>query len=536
VAAESTLVMPTNTFTLNVSGFARHLIDLKLIAAAEAQRLIANSQAKKTTFVASLIAENLLDEKFFAKTIADYFGFDFADLSLNDQKVARPNHLTADLQRKHNALLIGATATRLTIAIADPTNLPSINALKFHCNVPIQFVIAEHAKLVKLIATDAIEKSIVERKQQTKTSQDDSSTTHDLDLVLNEAINKGASDIHIEPSEFTLRLRYRIDGILYEIRTLDLSIAAKINARLKIFANLDIAEKRLPQDGRFTFKTLNNKSKDCRVSTCPTMFGEKVVVRVLNPTNTIFNLDQLGFEPQQKNEVLQQLQKPQGMFLVTGPTGSGKTLTLYAMLDILNSTTKNISTIEDPIEINLPGINQTEVNSKIGLSFSTALRAFLRQDPDIIMVGEIRDRETADIAIKAAQTGHFVLATLHTNSTVEAITRLRNMGIETFNLAASLNIIIAQRLARKLCSFCKNNLQGCEHSCENCKSGYSGRVGVFEVLSITEEIKAMIIQHDHTQNIENLAKKNGLVSLRKSGLIKVKQGITSIEEINRVIN
>lgn len=373
-----------------------------------------------------------------------------------------------------------------------------------------------------------------------------------VEQLLHNAISQHASDVHLEPFANFLRLRLRIDGILHEINRLNIDFAASISVRLKILAKLDIAEKRLPQDGRFTFKTTQNELYDCRISICPTMFGEKIVIRILNQTTTALDVANLGLLDNQKKLLLEKITKPQGLILVTGPTGSGKTLTLYSILQLLNSLDKNISTVEDPIEINLSGINQIEVNHKIGLTFAATLRALLRQDPDIIMLGEIRDFETAEIAIKAAQTGHLVLATLHTNTAIETINRLQNMGIHPLNLATSLNMIIAQRLVRKLCENCKITTtipkEVCTEfaihkifpyytaaSCHQCHRGYLGRTGVFEIFVITNKISDLILQRKNTLELEKIAKIEGMLSLRESALHKVTQGITSLAEINRVI-
>lgn len=386
----------------------------------------------------------------------------------------------------------------------------------------------------------------------TSADEEDVSIVNLIDKILNDAISQHASDIHCEPYEELYRIRFRIDGLLYQVTTTQISLGQRLSARLKIMANLDIAEKRLPQDGRFTIKLTNNQKQDCRLSTCPTMFGEKLVVRILNSINIPLDIKFLGLDEKEQQLFLKYIQMPQGLILVTGPTGSGKTITLYTALNILNQSTKNISTVEDPIEINLHGINQVEVNHKTGLSFSKALRALLRQDPNIIMIGEIRDLETAEIAIKAAHTGHLVLATLHTNSAASSLTRLLNMGIPAFNLATAVSLIIAQRLARKLCIYCRqeqilptrvlmeNNLepnttpytpQGCEH----CIQGYHGRTAIFEMLPIATSISALIMQHCNIMEIEKQMSMLNIPTLRTIALRKIQAGITSLEEINRII-
>jgi type IV pilus assembly protein PilB len=502
-------VMPTD--------FAEHLVNLQLLSAAQAQTISAQAAQANSTFVAKLIGSNLLAERTLAITIANYFGFAFVDigaLALDSQIMEL---LPINLQQQYTAVVIQHQHEQLTIAIADPTNLAGLNTLKFHFGASLQLVIAEYTKLRQLITNSQITKPIL---------HNDEETIKNLDLILNEAMHKRASDIHFEPIATKLRIRYRIDSMLYEMRLLDLDLAVRICTRLKILANLNIAEKRLPQDGRLSFITLNQETRDCRISTCPTLFGEKIVVRILNTVNVIADLHHLGMEKIQQQIVEQYLQKPQGMILLTGPTGSGKTLTLYSMLTYINDDTKNIVTIEDPIEIQLEKTNQTEVNTKIGLSFATTLRSMLRQDPDVIMIGEIRDAETADIAIKAAQTGHLVLATLHTNSAHEAITRLQNMGIEAFNLRSSIKIIIAQCLVRKLCPHCKIKVGNyfAAAACPKCKLGYHGRTGIFEVLAFTED-----------QKITKPLPKKNFINLYDAGMLKVKRGITSLQEINRVI-
>ena len=373
-----------------------------------------------------------------------------------------------------------------------------------------------------------------------------------LNEILNQAIDKKSSDIHFEPYSEHLRIRFRIDGLLHEITKINLQMGQRFSSRLKIMANLDIAEKRRPQDGRFTLKLENNQNYNCRLSTCPTIFGEKLVVRILNPIDTAPNINQLGLNEKERDIFYQHIKSPQGMILVTGPTGSGKTTTLYSAINTLNETTKNISTTEDPVEIHLDGINQVEVNYKIGLDFASILRTFLRQDPDIMMIGEIRDLETAEIAIKAAHTGHLVLATLHTNSATATITRLLNMRIPTFNLATALKLIISQRLVRKLCPHCKkpqtlpgkalveNNLEEnsktfTAHGCKNCHQGFIGRTAIFEMLPITRNISNMIMNGCGTVSIEKKLEQQKYISIREAALNKVRMGITSLEEINRVV-
>ena len=356
--------------------------------------------------------------------------------------------------------------------------------------------------------------------------------------LLDNAVSKGASDIHFEPYQHSYRVRLRVDGILHPVTlsTTEMTnqLSAQISTRLKVMAKLDITERRLPQDGRFIFTHSASQNRDCRINTCPTLFGEKIVIRLLDTNKTSLNLDQLGMDSLQKQHFLNSIQKPQGMLLITGPTGSGKTVSLYTALNVLNSPSKNISTVEEPIEIHLDGINQIDINSKIGLDYATALRALLRQDPDVIMIGEIRDPETAKIAIQAAQTGHLVLASLHTNSAIESLSRLSNLGVTAFNIASAVTLIIAQRLARKLCPHCKTP----DHiavGCTQCTQGYHGRIGIFEVMPLSLTLRNMLIEGSHLGDIQQQAHQEGFRSLHESALDKVNQGLTSMAEVNRVI-
>jgi type IV pilus assembly protein PilB len=379
-----------------------------------------------------------------------------------------------------------------------------------------------------------------------------------VNKMLLDAIRTGASDIHFEPYEKVYRVRFRTDGILYEIARPPAALGARLSARLKVMSELDISERRVPQDGRIKLKLSRTKAIDFRVNTLPTLWGEKIVLRILDPSSAKMGIDQLGFEPEERERLMEALARPQGMILVTGPTGSGKTVTLYTGLNILNTTERNIATAEDPVEINLEGVNQVNVNTRVGLTFASALRAFLRQDPDVVMVGEIRDLETAEIAVKAAQTGHLVLSTLHTNSAAETLTRLRNMGVPAFNIATSVNLIIAQRLARRLCGSCKRALEvpretlmaegftdedlatgfelfhPSERGCDKCKDGYKGRVGIYEVVKVTRELARIIMEEGNSIKISEQARVHGFNDLRRAGLVKVMQGVTSLTEVNRV--
>lgn len=494
-----------------------------------------------------LVQQNLINPGVLADIIATQFNLTRVDL---DDYQLDPNLIELfdyTLLRKHLILPLQKQAQIFQIAIVDPNFLPPLENLRYK----IQWLIADYQQLqIKLDALITQQKYL---SLQQSSQQEDKKIIGFVQHVLSDAIQQRASDVHFEPYATQLRIRLRIDGLLHEIAQVSLESSPRIISRLKVLAKLDIAERRLPQDGRFTIQH-EMQQRECRISTCPTLFGEKVVVRLLDSDQVNLQVEELGLEPVQQQLLLDCLKRPQGMLIVTGPTGSGKTVTLYTALNLLNQTTHNISTVEDPVEIRLPGINQVHVNPKIGLTFANTLRAFLRQDPDIIMIGEIRDLETAEIAIRAAQTGHFVLSTLHTNSAAETITRLMNMGIATFNLATSLNLIIAQRLVRCLCDHCKQQQQlpgkilqqeGLDPSeniklftaigCKYCHQGYRGRAGVFEILPIDANITNLILQQRSAIEIIAAAKKLGWLTLRESALNKVAQGITSLTEVNRVL-
>jgi type IV pilus assembly protein PilB len=479
------------------NGFAKYLVSNNILGEFIVHEAEKKANQLNLSLVGYLIANQLLSYKKIAEHTAKYFGLPQVTLenyNINDAACL----IDKALIEKYNILPLMKKGNQLHIAVTDPTQTQMLNELKFYTNCNIRPLIADYDKLNNLI------NNILYAHRYDDFHSEDAHIIKLVDQILHEAIEKKASDVHFEPYENNYRIRFRIDGILYEITNPDFTLANRLTARLKIMSNLNIAERRLPQDGRFTIA-----ARDCRINICPTLFGEKIVVRILNTTNTILKINELGLLEQQEKLFFEAIKRPQGMILVTGPTGSGKTVSLYAALNELNTISKNISTVEDPIEINLPGINQVNVDPKIGLNFTTTLRAFLRQDPDIIMVGEIRDLETAEIAVKAAQTGHLVLSTLHTNSASETITRLLNMGIAQYNLNSSLSLIIAQRLARKLCPYCKT---GCEH----CRNGYLGRIGIFEVMQPTQA-------------------KTDILTLRDAALQKVRDGLTSLEEINRVI-
>mgnify|MGYP002039040532 CR=1 FL=1 len=483
--------------------------------------------------------------------------------------------MTEKLARQHRVLPLFKRGNKLFIATSDPSNHQAVTDVQFSTGFSTEALLVEDDKL-----GDAIEKffdnasaglaelgdvdldnvdieSVDDDKQDSGSGgdADDAPVVRFVNKVLLDAIKGGSSDLHFEPYERAYRVRFRTDGILHEVARPPIQLAPRISARLKVMASLDISERRKPQDGRIKMKISKTKAIDFRVNTLPTLWGEKIVMRILDPTSAQMGIDALGYEDDQKQLYMNALKQPQGMILVTGPTGSGKTVSLYTGLNILNTVDVNISTAEDPVEINLEGINQVNVNPKQGMDFSQALRAFLRQDPDIIMVGEIRDLETAEIAIKAAQTGHMVMSTLHTNSAAETLTRLRNMGVPAFNIATSVNLIIAQRLARKLCSTCKKPVdvphevllkEGFPEDkigsfkiygpvgCENCKGGYKGRVGIYEVVKNTPALQRIIMEEGNSIEIAEQARRDGFNDLRMSGLQKAMQGVTSLEEINRV--
>jgi len=485
------------------------------------------------------------------------------------------------LMAKHRCLPLYRRGKRLFLAVADPTNLHAIDEIKFQTGLGIEAIVVEDDKLQKLIDKSAEQaESAMPQLTDDETGFDlenldvsggddemegagvsrddieDAPIVRFVNKLLLDAIRRGASDIHFEPYEKMYRIRLRMDGILKEVAQPPVQLAMKLSARLKVMSRLDIAERRVPQDGRIKMKLSKTRAIDFRVSTCPTLFGEKIVCRILDPSQAMLGIDSLGYEPFQREIYLKYLAKPQGMILVTGPTGSGKTVSLYTGLNILNKEDTNISTAEDPAEINLPGVNQVNVNNKVGLTFAAALRAFLRQDPDVVMVGEIRDLETAEIAIKAAQTGHLVMSTLHTNDAPQTLTRLIDMGVKPYAIATSVSLIIAQRLARRLCSQCKAIVdvpaeallkEGFQEAdvragikiygpkgCSNCTDGYKGRVGIYQVMPVSETMGRLIMEGGNAIDIGDQAAKEGVWDLRRSGLDKVRQGLTSIEEVNSV--
>ena len=567
--------MATSNLQINLSGLARRLVNDRLLTESAALEAHESALKKRMPLVSYLVEKKLIGSEEIANVACHEFGVPLFDLSVIDLDAA-PIHLVDEkLIQQHHALPLFKRGNRLFVAVSDPTNLQAMDEIKFHTGVTTEAILVEENKLNEVIekAMDSVDTSMtdlldedLENLDITSGDEEDKGPDNDSDIddtpvvrfvnkILLDAINKNASDIHIEPYEKTFRVRVRLDGVLHEIANPPVGLANRIAARLKVMSRMDIAERRVPQDGRIKMNLSKNRSIDFRVNTCPTLYGEKVVLRILDPSSAKLGIDMLGYEAAQKELYLEALKKPYGMILVTGPTGSGKTVSLYTGLGILNTIDRNISTCEDPVEINMTGINQCNMNVKTGLTFAAALRAFLRQDPDIIMVGEIRDLETAEIAIKAAQTGHLVLSTLHTNDAPQTLTRLANMGVPAYNIAATVNLIIAQRLARRLCSKCKKQEdipkpalleEGFTEEdlddlkvfapvgCDQCTDGYKGRVGIYQVMPISEEMGRLIMEGGSSIALADQAKMEGIPDLRQSGLEKVKQGTTSLEEINRV--
>lgn len=561
-----------------LSGLARRLVKDKLISEEVAQQAYQDASAAKSPFVSYLVANNLCPSSAIARAASDEFGTPLFNLSAFNMELAPKDLVDLKLVSQHHTLPLYRRGNRLYIAVSDPTNLRALDEIKFHTGINTDAILVEEGLLA-----DAITKFVEANDEPLGGFTDMDDGLDDLDIetvdedgdkdndqggdidetpivrfvnkVLIDAIKMGASDIHFEPYEKSYRVRFRTDGILQEITRPPLNIAGRLAARLKVMSQMDISERRVPQDGRIKMKLSKNRAIDFRVNTLPTLFGEKIVLRILDPSSAQMGIDMLGYETVQKDMFMHALQQPQGMILVTGPTGSGKTVSLYTGLNILNEPTVNISTAEDPVEINLEGINQCHVNPKVGLTFANALRSFLRQDPDIIMVGEIRDLETAEISIKAAQTGHMVMSTLHTNSAAETITRLMNMGVPSFNIATSVSLIIAQRLARRLCTQCaepadipnevlieegfteemlKDATLMKPVGCSKCSNGCKGRVGIYEVVRITPGISRIIMEGGNSIEIDDAARAEGFNNLRKSALVKAAKGLISLEEVNRV--
>jgi len=567
--------MATTTPNFQLNGLARRLVADGLLAEEAAREAQSASLKKRTPLVSYLVENQMAAASGIAEAACQEFGVPLFDLKAMELEPNTVKLVEEKLIRHHRALPLFKRGNRLFVAVSDPTNLQALDEIKFHTGVSTESVLVEEDKLSQAIerSLEGLEGSMeglldedLENLDVSAADDDDAGDVSESDIddtpvvrfvnkILVDAINKGASDIHIEPYEKTFRVRFRQDGVLHEMASPPLALANRIAARLKVMSRMDIAERRVPQDGRIKMHLSKNRAIDFRVNTLPTLFGEKIVLRILDPSSAKLGIDALGYEEQQKQLYLEAINKPYGMVLVTGPTGSGKTVSLYTGLNILNTADRNISTCEDPVEINLQGINQVNMNPKAGLTFAAALRAFLRQDPDVIMVGEIRDLETAEIAIKAAQTGHLVLSTLHTNDAPQTLTRLMNMGVPTYNIASSVHLIIAQRLARRLCNNCKKvediprqtlldegfseedadsiKVYG-PGGCEQCTAGYKGRVGIYQVMPVSEAMGRIIMEGGNALQLAEQAKKDGVPDLRESGLMKVKQGITSLEEVNRV--
>ena len=568
--------MALATSQINLSGLARKLVQDGIIEEDVATQAQNEAKDKNKPFVGYLVENKLAKAQQIAQSASEEFGVPLVDIDVITIEPDIIKLVNEKLILKHKTIPLFKRGNRLFVALSDPTNLQALDEIKFHVGMTTEAVLACDDRL-----TLFIEKNLAENDTSLsdlsdsdlddvefiddEAKSDDDSTDSDVDdtpvvrfvnKVLLDAINKGASDIHFEPYEKSYRVRFRTDGILAEVASPPLAMNMRLSARIKVMSRMDISERRIPQDGRIKLHLSKTRAIDFRVNTCPTLFGEKIVLRILDPSSAKMGIDALGFEPEQKKVLLENLHKPYGMFLVTGPTGSGKTVTLYTGVNILNQPEINISTAEDPVEINLPGVNQVNVNAKVGLDFSSALRAFLRQDPDIILVGEIRDLETAEIAIKAAQTGHMVLSTLHTNDAPQTLTRMVNMGIPPFNIASAVNLIIAQRLARRLCTHCKKAIKIPKEAlaeegfsdaqiekgikiygpegCDQCTNGYKGRVGIYQVMPISSEIGKLIMEGCTSLDVAMQAQKEGVNDLRQSGLMKVVSGHTSLEEINRV--
>lgn len=560
-----------------LSGLPRRLVQDGIVSEGDVLQATEAARKERIPLVAYLVGHEMADARAVAVAASHEFGVPLLDLDAIEIDLDCLREVDQKLLNKHRVLPLVKRGQRLFLAISDPTNLQAIDDVKFQTSLRIDPVVVEQDKLEERItkALEAVDTSMsalddddfdLENLDVTGEDDEDDEVTRDdiedapvvrfVNKILLDAIKRGASDIHFEPYEKIFRVRTRLDGVLSEVAQPPVILANKVCARLKVMSRMDIAERRVPQDGRIKMRLSKNRAIDFRVNTCPTLFGEKVVLRILDPSSAKLGIEALGYDEKQKALYMKHLAKPYGMILVTGPTGSGKTVSLYTGLNILNTEDRNISTAEDPAEINLVGINQVNVNPKVGLTFAAALRAFLRQDPDVIMVGEIRDLETAEIAIKAAQTGHLVLSTLHTNDAPKTLSRLVDMGVKPYAIATSVSLIIAQRLARKLCDSCKEVRdvpqeallkEGFDDAtikagltifgpvgCKKCNDGYKGRFGIFQVMEVSQEMGRIIMEGGNALQVADQATKEGVLDLRQSGLNKVKEGITSLEEINRV--
>ncbi len=571
---ETTLAEPLQS---SLSGVARMLVHAGKLQAKAAEDLVKQAREKKASFVNAVIASGLVSPVDLAHTLSSALALPLLDLSAMDPQRMPQNVIDAKLAQQYQVVALSRRGNRLFVGGADPTDLEVIERIKFATQLQPEWVIVEHDKLAKMLASSGVsateslesiaggdfdfdiaeEDATPQQEAAELADVEDAPVVRFLQKMLVDAINLRASDLHFEPYEFHYRVRFRVDGELREITQPPIAIKDKLASRIKVISRLDISEKRVPQDGRMKLK-FGSKSIDFRVSTLPTLFGEKIVIRILDSSSAKLGIEALGYEKIEKERLLACIYRPYGMVLVTGPTGSGKTVSLYTCLNILNQPGVNIATVEDPAEINLPGINQVNVNDKAGLNFSTALKSFLRQDPDIIMVGEIRDLETADIAIKAAQTGHMVMSTLHTNDAPKTLTRLLNMGVAPFNIASSVLLITAQRLVRRLCENCKQPADYPREAlikagfveedfdgswklyravgCSSCTNGYRGRVGLYQVMPVTEAIQRIILAEGTAMDIAEQAKKEGVRDLRQSGLVKARVGVTTLEEVLSATN
>jgi type IV pilus assembly protein PilB len=566
------------TIPIQLSGLARRLVEDDLLEEDVAREATEEARKTRVSFVTHLVQNNIVDSKAIATSASEEFGTPLLDITALDPDAIPKDLVDAKLIRSNHAIPIFHRGNRLFVAVSDPNNRTGLDEIKFQTGISTEEVLVEENKLAAFIENflesqeddgmgdlgdnddvdldmEAVDETSGGGDVDEATAIDDTPVVRFVNKMLMDAIRSNASDLHFEPFEKAYRVRFRTDGVLREIARPPVNLAPRISARLKVMSKMDISERRVPQDGRIKLKISKTKSIDFRVNTLPVLYGEKLVLRILDPSSAKMGIDALGYEDDQKKLYMEALYKPQGMFLVTGPTGSGKTVSLYTGLNILNTAELNISTAEDPVEINLEGINQCNVNTKVGLDFSEALRSFLRQDPDIIMVGEIRDLETASISVKAAQTGHMVMSTLHTNSAPETLTRLRNMGIAAFNLATSVNLIVAQRLGRRLCG-CKEKLEVPDSAlleagftaaqlaepfevfgpkgCEKCSAGYKGRVGIYETMKVTAEIRQIIMEDGNALQIGEVSAREGFGTIYESGLRKVISGATSLAEVNRV--
>jgi type IV pilus assembly protein PilB len=566
-----------STAVSNFGSLAQQLISAGVVSETNMQTAQTEAQQQQIGLVPYLVENKMADAYELANLLSKSFGDPLFDLNALEADIVPKDLVDENILRKFNALPIFKRGQQLFVALSDPTRIDAIDAIAFNSRLSVATVIVEEDKLKQRIETiyaDTMQSfsgfadsdlnvdfegsnEDEDGETQLNTSVDEAPVVKFINKMLVDAIRMGASDLHFEPYEKSYRVRFRVDGVMQKMANPPVQLASKIAARLKVMSQMDISERRVPQDGRIKLKISKSRAIDFRVSSLPTLFGEKLVLRILDPSSAMMGIEALGYEADQKEMFLEALNKPQGMILITGPTGSGKTVSLYTGINILNTGETNISTAEDPVEINLEGINQVNVNQKVGLTFATALKSFLRQDPDIVMVGEIRDLETAEIAIKAAQTGHLVLSTLHTNSAPETLTRLKNMGVASFNIATSVNLVIAQRLARRLCGSCKkpidvprqslleigftnNDLDNPNHiiyepvGCNECREGYKGRVGIYEVMKVNPEISRIIMEDGNAIDIKDAALRTGFRDLRRSGIMKVLQGTTTIQEMLRV--